>query len=104
MIKRIWRGWTMRENADADETLLHDEVFPGILGRDIPGLRGVSLLRRDGDDEVAFVTIMTLESLDSARALAGDQPTCSYVPDKARALLSRWDEHAEHYELREDLY
>jgi len=47
---------------------------------------------------------MTFESIDSVRALTGGDPTSSYVPAKARALLSRWDEHAEHYEVRKDLH
>lgn len=104
MIKRIWHGWTTPENADAYEALLESEVFPGILAKDLAGYRGVTLLRRDGEDEVAFVTIMTFESAASIKALAGDEPTRSYVPAKARALLSRWDEHAEHFEVRQDLH
>jgi len=29
-IKRVWHGWTIPENADKYQKLLHDEVFPGI--------------------------------------------------------------------------
>ena len=101
MITRIWHGWTARENADAYEALLKSEIFPEIRAKDIAGYRGITLLRRDGDDEVAFITMMTFETLESIKALAGDDPTRSYVPTKARALLSRWDDYAEHYEVHE---
>ena len=104
MIKRIWHGWTTHENAEAYEALLESEIFPGILAKNIAGYRGVTLLRRNDGDQVAFSTIMTFESIDSVRALTGGDPTSSYVPAKARALLSRWDEHAEHYEVRKDLH
>ena len=46
-IKRIWRGWTTKDNADAYEALLCDQVFPGIEARNIAGYRGIELLRRD---------------------------------------------------------
>ena len=104
MIKRIWHGWTTCANADAYEALLESEVFPGIAAMNIDGYRGVTLLRQNGEDEVSFVTIMTFQSLDSIVALAGDEPTRSYVPAAARALLSRWNDHAEHYEVREDIH
>ena len=58
-IKRIWHGWTTRENADVYERLLHDEVFPGIEAKDIAGYRSIELLRRELEDEVEFITIMT---------------------------------------------
>lgn len=102
MIKRIWRGWTRRENADAYEALLNREIFPHIQAKAIAGHRGITLLRRDGEDEVTFITIMTFESMASIKALAGDEPSKAYVPAQARALLSRWDDHAEHFELREE--
>lgn len=102
MITRIWHGWTAPENADAYEALLKSEIFPEIRAKDIAGYRGITLLRRDGDDEVAFITMMTFETLESIKALAGDDPTVSYVPARARALLSRWDERAQHYEVREE--
>ena len=30
MIVRIWRGWTSRANAQAYETLLREDIIPGI--------------------------------------------------------------------------
>jgi heme-degrading monooxygenase HmoA len=101
MIKRIWHGWTTPENADRYEALLREEVFVGIDSKDIPGYRGIELLRRDVDGEVEFVTIMTFDSLDSARAFVGEDYTRAYVPPPARKVLSRFDERACHYEVRD---
>ena len=51
-IKRIWHGWTTPENADEYQQLLHDEVFPGIEAKNIPGYRSIELLRWDLENEV----------------------------------------------------
>ena len=37
MIARIWYGYTTPQNADAYETLLRTEIFPGILARNVTG-------------------------------------------------------------------
>jgi len=63
--KRVWHGWTTPENADKYQNLLHDEVFPGIEAKKIPGYRSIELFRRDKGDEVEFVTIMTFDSLQN---------------------------------------
>jgi heme-degrading monooxygenase HmoA len=63
MIGRIWRGRTEPENADGNERLLKEGVFPGIAGKNVPGYRGIQLFRRPVDDgEVEFVTIMRFDS------------------------------------------
>jgi antibiotic biosynthesis monooxygenase (ABM) superfamily enzyme len=100
-VKRVWRGWTTRANADVYEQLLRDEVFPGIEAKGIPGYRAIELLRREADGEVEFVTIMTFDSLDSVVAFQGSDYERSYVPDAAREVLERWDSNAAHYELQE---
>jgi heme-degrading monooxygenase HmoA len=102
MIKRIWHGWTTHENAGTYERLLKEEIFPEIEAKGIPGYSGIELLRSDQEEEVEFVTIMSFKSWESIKALVGDDPTRSYVPDKARAVLSRCEEHSRHYEVREN--
>jgi heme-degrading monooxygenase HmoA len=57
------------------------------------------LLRREDGDEVAFVTITRFESLESVRAFAGEDYEQAVVEPEARALLSRFDERSEHYEV-----
>jgi heme-degrading monooxygenase HmoA len=100
MIERIWHGWTTKANADAYEQLLKNEIFVGIGNRRMSGYRGIRLLRRNVGDEVEFVTIMRFDSLESVREFAGKDYEAAIVPRQARALLSRFDERSQHYEVR----
>ena len=95
-IKRIWHGWTTLENADRYRELLHDVVFPGIEAKRIPGYLGIDLLRRDLDDEVEFVTIMSFRTLQNVIDFQGEDYARCYVPEEAQALLKRWDPFAAH--------
>ena len=97
MIARVWRGWTPPQNADAYEQFLRTRMFPSI--HRVPGYLGADLLRRDTGDEIAFVTITRFESLESVRAFAGEDYEQAVVEPEARALLSRFDERSEHYEV-----
>jgi hypothetical protein len=98
MIVRVWRGWTTKDNAEAYERLLNGTIAPGIMQRGIAGLRDLSVLRKDGD-EVEFVTMMTFDDWAAVEAFAGPDSSASVVPPAARAVLARFDEHSEHYEL-----
>jgi hypothetical protein len=100
-IKRIWHGWTTAENADTYQQLLHDEVFPGIEAKNIPGYQKIELLRMELDDEVEFVTIMTFESLQNVIDFQGEDYKKCYVPDAALKVLKRWDQESAHYEAIE---
>ncbi|MAU00835.1 MAG: antibiotic biosynthesis monooxygenase [Anaerolineaceae bacterium] len=100
-VKRIWHGWTIPGNADKYQTLLHNEVFPGIEAKKIPGYQCIELMRRDGAEEVEFITIMTFDSLQNVIDFQGQEYTHAYVPDAAQKLLKRWDSHATHYEAVE---
>ena len=101
MICRIWHGWTTPANADAYEHLLREEIFVGIAQRHIPGFQRIQLLRRPVGAEVEFATIMWFDSLDAVRAFAGDDHEQAVVPQSARAILARFDERSQHYEVRE---
>lgn len=98
MISRIWHGWTTRENAAAYEALLKSEILPGIEAREIRGLRGIHLLRRDVPEGVEFVTIMWFESLDAVGQFAGEDYGAAVVPERARRLLTRFDARSAHYD------
>ncbi len=100
MISRIWHGWTDPRNADKYEMLLKEEIFVGIQNRRIPGLKSIQLLRRNVGNEVEFVTIMWFDSLDAIREFAGEDYEAAVVPEKARAVLSRFDNRSQHYEVR----
>ncbi len=98
MITRIWRGWTTPQNAAAYQTLLLNEIFPGIAKRGVAGYKGISLLRRDVGGEVEFVTVMQFDSIASVKAFAGEDYELAVVPPRARALLAHFDERSAHYE------
>lgn len=99
MIARIWHGYTNRENADAYESLLRHEIFEGIANRNIEGFKNIQLLRRNMNDEIEFITIMWFESVNAIKTFAGDDYEKAVVPEKARALLKRFDKISQHYEV-----
>lgn len=103
MIFRIWHGWTKPENADVYENLLRNEIFPAIASKNVSGYRGIHLLRRKAENEVEFVTIMLFDSLDAVKQFAGDDYEISYVPEKARKVLSRHADRSQHYEMIESI-
>src|SRR6476619_334759 len=100
MISRIWHGWTSPDNADKYEMLLKEEIFVGIQDRQISGFQSIQLLRRNVGDEVEFVTIMLFDSLDAVREFAGEDYETAVVPEKAKAVLSHYDQRSQHYEVR----
>lgn len=103
MIVRVWHGWTTPANADAYEALVRGEIFTAIAARQVPGYRGIELLRADGPEEVEFSTVMWFDSLAAVVEFAGEDYERAYVPVAARAFLIRFDERSRHYELREHL-
>ena len=100
MIARLWHGWTSHEQADAYETLLKTEIFPGIFAKRILGFVHIDLLRRELDQETEFVTIMWFTSREAVTAFVGDDHGVAYVPASARRVLARFDERSAHYEIR----
>jgi hypothetical protein len=100
MIARHWRGWTELANADAYEALLRDKVLPGL--RAIAGYRGGYVLRSDGSAETEFVVINFFDSLEAVKAFAGPHYATPVFEPEARALLSRIEAIANHYEVRAD--
>jgi hypothetical protein len=59
----------------------------------------LTLVRRELDDEVEFVTLMWFDDVDSIRAFVGGDYEVSHVPPAARAVLARHDERSAHYEV-----
>jgi heme-degrading monooxygenase HmoA len=101
MIARVWHGWTTAENADTYETLLKAEIFPGILAKGVDGFQRIELFRRDLGEEIEFMTVMWFRDLAAVKAFAGEDHEAAYVPPKARAVLARFDQRSQHYEIRE---
>ncbi|MCX8159586.1 MAG: antibiotic biosynthesis monooxygenase [Candidatus Saccharicenans sp.] len=103
MISRIWHSWTTKKNADIYEKLLRNEIFVEIKNRNIKGFIDIQLLRRDIRDEVEFITIMRFASIEAVQEFAGKDYEAGVVPPKARAILNRFDERSQHYEIREEI-
>jgi hypothetical protein len=98
-ICRLWRGWTTRDNADAYERIVRGDVIPAIEAKAIPGFRHMDLMKRELGDEVEFQTLMWFDDIDAIKAFVGEDYAVSHVPASARAVLSRFDERAAHYEV-----
>ena len=99
MICRLWRGWTTPDKAEAYERIVRGEVIPDIDAKRIPGFRHIDLMRRDLGSEVEFQTLMWFDDIAAIKALTGEDYSVSHVPPAARALLSRFDERAAHFEV-----
>jgi hypothetical protein len=99
MICRVWRGWTTPENAEAYEAVVRGQVIPGIEARRIPGFRAIDLMRRPLDGGIEFSTLMWFDDLEAVKAFVGEDYEVSHVPAAARAVLSRFDARAAHYEV-----
>ena len=100
-IKRIWHGWTTHENAEKYQSLLQQEIFPGIEAKKIPGYQSIELMKRNLQEEVEFITIMTFDSLQNVIDFQGEDYTRCYVPEAAQLVLKRWDKFSAHYETIE---
>ncbi len=103
MIARIWRGYTSLENADAYEKFLKTEFMPAVEKKKIAGYRKFQLLRKEENNEVAFITIMWFNNLEQVKAFAGEDYEKAVVHPTAEALLKRYDQRSQHFELRHEL-
>lgn len=100
MVCRVWRGWTSVEHAQGYDDYLQRELFPRLDQELRPhGYRGYQLLRLNRGQEVEFMTMLWFESIETVRAFAGDGYETPVISDKARSLLARYSDRAEHYEL-----
>jgi heme-degrading monooxygenase HmoA len=97
MIARHWRGWTKNQNADAYERLLKETVLPQLAK--IAGYRGAHILRREREQETEFVVINFFESLDAVKAFASASYETPVFEPKAKRLLSRIENVANHYNV-----
>jgi heme-degrading monooxygenase HmoA len=95
MIARIWRGAVRAADADAYAQYMQVTGIPGY--RDIPGNRGVWMLRRDRGATSEFVMFTMWDSMEAIKAFAGDDPDVAvFYPEDDRFLVER-DETVAHY-------
>lgn len=100
MICRLWHGWTAQSNADKYDSYLKNELFPQVK-RELGdrGYRGYHVLRIDRGAEVEFMTMVWFESMEAVEVFAGANCETPVISDKARGLLSHFENRCEHYEL-----
>lgn len=98
MTARHWRGWTKPENADAYEAFLRQRIFPQL--ERIEGYRGGYLLRRDRNAETEFIVLNFFDSIQAVQRFAGEDYATAVIEPEAKKLLTRWEETAEHFEVR----
>ena len=98
MIARHWRGWTRVENAEAYEELLKSKVLPGL--KKIEGYRGGYIFRSDETEEAEFVVVNFFESVAAVERFAGPNYAVPVIEPEAKALLSRVEPIAKHYQVR----
>ena len=99
MIARIWHGWTKAQDAKAYEEMLRDEIFPAIARRNIEGYNRAELFIRDDGDEVEFVTLLRFDSMKAVKEFAGEDQRKPVIYPKAEVLLTRMDQHSQHYRI-----
>ncbi len=97
MIARTWRGRATTAKADAYARHFTDNVLPEL--KSLPGHRGTYLLRSEAGGAVEFTAVTLWESRESIRAFAGPDISKAHVEPDARAVLSDFDAHAEHYDV-----
>jgi heme-degrading monooxygenase HmoA len=97
MVVRSWRGYGGLASPEAYPTHLLEEVHPKLA--QLPGFRGLYLLRRQHPNEVEFLVLTMWESMEAIRAFAGPEPEQAVVEPAARAALLRYDSLVSHYEV-----
>jgi hypothetical protein len=64
-----------------------------------PGFLSIDLVRRSVPDGVEFVTLMWFDDLAAGKAFVGEDFEVAHVPERAREVLSRFDERSAHFEV-----
>jgi hypothetical protein len=100
MVCRVWRGWTTLGHAQSYDDYLQKELFPR-LDRELRshGYCGYHLLRLSRGEEVEFMTMLWFDSIKSVRSFAGESYETPVISEKARSLLTRFADRADHYQL-----
>jgi len=97
MIARTWRARTTAAKAPAYARHFTEAVAPHL--KELAGHRGAWLLQREVDGRTEFVAVTLWESRKAIEAFAGKDISRAHVEPAARALLSSFNDFAEHYEV-----
>jgi heme-degrading monooxygenase HmoA len=97
LIARIWRGRTLAVRADDYAKYLYDEGVCAIA--QIPGNRGVQMLRRVDGDIADFQVLSYWESVEAIKRFAGDNyEEVHHLPDDAQYMIGAGPT-VEHFEV-----
>jgi heme-degrading monooxygenase HmoA len=97
MILRVWRAYAGASTADRYPRHLLDKVRPEL--ERIAGFRRLFLVEKRQGDEVEYVVQTLWDSMDAIRTFAGPHPEMAVVEPAAAAVLLRFDEIVDHYEV-----
>jgi hypothetical protein len=98
IITRIWRGWTLKQNADEFEKILTGEAIPAIEINRPEGCLSIQLLKRETEGHVEFTTVMQFNSIAAIKAFAGEDFEAAHIDPKVKRLLLRYDERVAHHQ------
>src|SRR5688572_1850766 len=97
MILRIWRAYADAASADRYPRHLLDKVRPEL--EKLIGFQRLFLVAGEDGGEVEYVVRTLGGSVDAIRTFAGPHPARAVVEPAAAAVLLRFDEAVDHYEV-----
>ena len=97
MIMRTWRGHATGANADA--YIRHFSHTVSVSLKTMTGHKGAWLLSREAGGETEFLALTLWESRKAIEAFTGPDIRTAVVEPAAQAVLSGFDDLAEHYEV-----
>ena len=101
-VARWWRAWTSLDSAEQFEQLLRETILPRLAAVD--GFRGAYLLRREhAVEEVEFATMTIFDSVEAITSFAGEDAERAVLFPEAQARVTRFEERAQHFGIREHL-
>jgi hypothetical protein len=83
--------------------LLINKIFPAVKEKGVAGLEKVSISIQHHKTEMEFFLVLQFDSMDAVKSFAGENYEKSYMPDEAQRVLLRYDDTAQHYELKKVL-
>jgi heme-degrading monooxygenase HmoA len=96
-VVRVWKGESDAAGAEAYFAHVTGHVAAELAT--LPGFRGMTVWRRAAGTTVEFVVTTRWASMAAIEAFAGDDVTRAVVEPAARAVLTRFDDTASHYEI-----
>jgi heme-degrading monooxygenase HmoA len=97
MIVRAWKAQALSQNVEAYARHFREAVLPEL--EEISGYTGAYLLRRDAGTHVELVVLTLWESMDAVNRFAGTPPERAVVEPAVQAVLERFDEAVQHFEI-----